>query len=50
MKYYLNKIGVTLITLVLISIIVFGVFQLLPGDPVKVMIGVEGDPNQEAML
>lgn len=50
MKYYLNKIGVTFITLILISIIVFGVFQLLPGDPVKVMIGVEGDPNQEAML
>ena len=41
MKYYLRKLLLLAVTLVLVSLITFGVFQILPGDPVLVMLGVE---------
>ncbi|MDD3213920.1 MAG: ABC transporter permease, partial [Eubacteriales bacterium] len=50
MKYYLNKLFTLLVTLVLISIITFAVFQILPGDPITVMIGVDGNASQYEIL
>lgn len=50
MKYYIKKIGGLLITMVLVSIITFGVFQILPGDPVLIMLGTDADPNQAEIL
>lgn len=33
-------------TILLVSMITFGVFQILPGDPVRTMLGTEADPTQ----
>jgi peptide/nickel transport system permease protein len=46
MNYYIRKIAGFLFTLFLISIITFSVFQILPGDPALVMLGVDADPVQ----
>lgn len=50
MKYILKKTGILIITLILVSIITFGVFQILPGDPVLVMLGVDADPAKVEVL
>lgn len=44
MRYFLRKTGILVITLVLVSIITFGMFQILPGDPVQVMLGIDAEP------
>lgn len=46
MGYYCRKIGGLLITLVLVSLITFGVFQVLPGNPAYIILGVDADPLQ----
>ena len=43
MGYYLTKASGLVITLLLVSLLVFFVFQILPGDPVDVILGVEAD-------
>ena len=50
MKYYLKKLAVLFATLFMVSLITFGVFQILPGDPVLVMLGVDADPAQADIL
>ena len=50
MKYYLKKLAVLFVTLFMVSLITFGVFQILPGDPVLVMLGVDADPAQADIL
>ena len=50
MIYAVRKAGTFVITLVLVSILTFGVFQILPGDPVDIILGVEADPMQAAAL
>ncbi len=50
MKYYLRKLLILAVTLILVSLITFGVFQILPGDPVLVMLGVDADPAQADVL
>jgi peptide/nickel transport system permease protein len=46
MFYLLRRFILLLITVVLVSIITFAVFQILPGDPVRTMLGTEADPTQ----
>ncbi|SCY20794.1 peptide/nickel transport system permease protein [Lysinibacillus sp. TC-37] len=46
MMYILRRIILLIITILLVSIITFGVFQILPGDPVRTMLGTEADPTQ----
>lgn len=46
MVYILRRFILLIITVVLVSIITFGVFQVLPGDPVRTMLGTEADPTQ----
>ncbi len=46
MRYYIKKIGSLLVTLVLVSVITFAVFQILPGNPAAVILGVDADPLQ----
>lgn len=50
MRYALRKILSTLIIICIISFITFGAFQLLPGNPVDIILGVDADPMQAAAL
>lgn len=46
MFYILRRFILLIITVILVSIITFGVFQILPGDPVRTMLGTEADAAQ----
>ncbi|MNW25971.1 Glutathione transport system permease protein GsiC [compost metagenome] len=50
MRFYLRKLLTFLSTLLLVSVITFLVFQVLPGDPAQIILGVDADPNQLAAL
>lgn len=47
---YFKKILSSLITIFIVSLIIFLLFELLPGDPVLTRLGVETDPILEARL
>ncbi|MEG0300946.1 hypothetical protein [Cetobacterium sp.] len=47
---YLKKILSSIITIFIVSLIIFLLFELLPGDPVLTRLGVETDPILEARL
>ncbi len=44
LKYTLNRLLLAIPTLLLVSIIVFGLIRLIPGDPAQLMLGDLGDP------
>lgn len=46
MRYYVRKAAGLLLTLLLVSLITFGVFQILPGNPATIILGVDADPLQ----
>lgn len=46
MFYYIRRIVLLFITVALVSVITFAVFQILPGDPVRTMLGTEADETQ----
>lgn len=46
MYYYLKKLGGLLLTMIIVSLITFGVFQILPGNPAYIILGVDADPLQ----
>ncbi len=48
--YYIRKLAGFLVTLFLVSILTFAVFQILPGDPALVILGVDADPAQLEQL
>ena len=50
MAYYLRKTAGFLATLLLVSLVTFAVFQILPGDPATVILGVDADPVQVEQL
>ena len=50
MKYIAHKLFTSLVTLVLVSLMILLVFQVLPGNPARVILGVEADENQIAAL
>lgn len=50
MRYYIKKILGFGLTLFLVSVITFAVFQVLPGDPAVVILGVDADPAQVEAL
>lgn len=50
MRYCLKKGCTLIITLLLISILVFLAFQLIPGDPVTKLLGTEATPEAAAAL
>src|SRR3954447_16587076 len=49
-KFFLRRLATLIPTLVLVSILIFGLQQLLPGDPAVVLAGEERDPNVVAYL
>lgn len=46
MFYIIRRIILLIITVALVSVITFAVFQILPGDPVRTMLGTEADETQ----
>ena len=48
--YILRRLLLTIPTLLLVSIIVFGLIRLIPGDPAEVMMGPDADPASVASL
>lgn len=50
MRFYIRKLITFIFTLVLVSVITFLVFQVLPGDPAQIILGVDADPQQIAAL
>src|SRR6187397_2230131 len=49
-KFLLRRLGSILPTLVLVSMLIFGLQQLLPGDPAIILAGEDQDPNVVAYL
>jgi ABC-type dipeptide/oligopeptide/nickel transport system permease component len=50
MKFVIKRLLVTLLTLLLVSVITFAAFHIIPGDPAAVMLGIEATPEQLALL
>ena len=48
--YLARRVGTILPTLIFVTILIFGLQQLLPGDPAIVLAGEERDPNVVAYL
>jgi peptide/nickel transport system permease protein len=46
MGYYIRKVSGFFFTLFLVSVMTFMVFQVLPGNPAVVILGVDADPAQ----
>lgn len=46
MMYMIRRFILLMTTILLVSMITFGVFQILPGDPVRTMLGTEADATQ----
>ncbi len=50
MRYFLNRIGLLLLTLVLISIVTFVITNILPGDVATMILGTRSSPEKLAAL
>ncbi len=50
MKYFVKKIVTLIITLLLVSILAFLAFQIIPGDVVHSILGTEATPEREEAL
>ncbi|WP_312796980.1 ABC transporter permease [Tianweitania sp.] len=48
--YILNRVLIGLATLLLASVVVFGVMEVLPGDAAQLMLGMSGSPEALANL
>src|SRR5690606_31876136 len=48
--YFLKRLAVAAATLVLASIVVFAVLQIVPGDPARLMLGMNASAEQVALL
>ena len=46
MRYYLEKLASLIITLALISLVTFLIFQILPGNSAEIILGVDADEQQ----
>ncbi|MGL4798225.1 MAG: ABC transporter permease [Cellulosilyticaceae bacterium] len=46
MTFYIRKFFSLVITLFLMSLITFAAFQILPGDPASIILGMDADPLQ----
>ncbi|MBP3040320.1 ABC transporter permease [Bacillaceae bacterium Marseille-Q3522] len=50
MRFFIYKLSTFFVTLLLVSFIIFYVFQLLPGNPAQIILGLEADENQVQQL
>src|ERR1700704_5558218 len=49
-EYLVKRLATIVPTLVLVSMLIFGLQQLLPGDPAKILAGEDQDPAVVAYL
>ena len=49
-EFLVRRLAQILPTLLFVSMLIFGLQQLLPGDPAKILAGEEQDPNVVAYL
>src|SRR6478609_11127308 len=49
-EFLVKRVATILPTLVFVSMLIFGLQQLLPGDPAKILAGEEQDPTVIAYL
>src|SRR5437660_71200 len=49
-EYLVKRVATIVPTLVFVSMLIFGLQQLLPGDPAVILAGEEHDPNVIAYL
>jgi peptide/nickel transport system permease protein len=49
-EYFVKRLATIVPTLVFVSMLIFGLQQLLPGDPAKILAGEEQDPTVIAYL
>jgi peptide/nickel transport system permease protein len=49
-NFLLHRLGAIVPTLIVVSLLVFGLQQLLPGDPAVILAGEDRDPNVVAYL
>lgn len=45
LRFILQKLGMAIPTLLLISVMVFALIRLIPGDPALLMLGDMADPR-----
>ena len=50
MQYVFKKTGVLIVTLLLVSLMAFLAFQIIPGDPTTMLLGTEYTPERAAAL
>lgn len=50
MRYVLKKAGIFILTLFVVSVLVFLAFQIIPGDPSTNMLGTQATPEKIAAL
>lgn len=46
MAYFLKKLLSAIVTLLIVSLIIFFMFNVLPGNPAQSILGIDADPNQ----
>ena len=49
-EYFAKRVATLVPTLIFVSMLIFGLQQLLPGDPSKILAGEEQDPSVVAHL
>src|SRR5262249_27140469 len=49
-RYLLRRVGLLIPTLFFVTLLIFGLQQLLPGDPAVILAGEDRDPNVVAYL
>jgi len=50
MRFVVRKLGTLLVTLFLISVLAFLAFQIIPGDPAALLLGVDATPESLEVL
>ena len=50
MKYAVKKLGMMLLTMLIVSFLAFLAFQVIPGDPTNTILGTDATPEQVAAL
>ena len=50
MRYIVKKLGMLIVTLLLVSVLAFLAFQVIPGDPTTKLLGTSATPEKVAAL